>query len=137
MLAAAGNANRAPGPLAMVHRDRNQLPDRCAGASDVQDGGVSRDLIMRAVQGDSPIQSAEEDLLGRQTAAEVLADEIRVLDCTDGYVVGVLGAWGSGKTSLVNLVRAELVKRPALTIVDFNPWMFRALSNSSRASSMS
>lgn len=45
------------------------------------------------------------------------------LDVTEGAVVGVLGPWGSGKTSFVNLARAHLESQGA-TIVDFNPWMF-------------
>lgn len=35
-----------------------------------------------------------------------------------------MGPWDSGKTSLVNLVRNELAKEPALSVLDFNPWMF-------------
>ena len=35
----------------------------------------------------------------------------------------VLGPWGSGKTSFVNLTRLDL-KDAGWTIVDFNPWMF-------------
>jgi predicted KAP-like P-loop ATPase len=38
-------------------------------------------------------------------------------------VVGVLGPWGSGKTSFINLARAEFSSK-AVTLVDFNPWMF-------------
>jgi predicted KAP-like P-loop ATPase len=35
----------------------------------------------------------------------------------------VLGAWGSGKTSFINLARGEL-EASAITVLDFNPWMF-------------
>jgi hypothetical protein len=38
--------------------------------------------------------------------------------------MGVLGPWGSGKTSLINLVREKLAAEPAVPVIDFNPWMF-------------
>ena len=56
--------------------------------------------------------------------AAVIAEEIRSVDASKGCVVAVMGPWGSGKTSLVNLVRHELAKDPALPVLDFNPWMF-------------
>jgi hypothetical protein len=45
------------------------------------------------------------------------------LDLSDGAVAGVLGPWGSGKTSFINLARPYLEAGSA-AIVDFNPWMF-------------
>jgi len=35
----------------------------------------------------------------------------------------VLGPWGSGKTSFINLARDEL-KKADVPVLDFNPWMF-------------
>ncbi len=74
--------------------------------------------------GDNPIEQPAEDLLGRKSVAGVVADEIRAADASRGYVVAVMGPWGSGKTSLVNLVRHELAKEPTIHVLDFNPWMF-------------
>jgi len=45
------------------------------------------------------------------------------LDVNEGAVVGVLGPWGSGKTSFVNLVRRHL-ENSGVKVFDFNPWMF-------------
>jgi predicted KAP-like P-loop ATPase len=45
------------------------------------------------------------------------------LDASEGLVVGVLGAWGSGKTSFINLARAE-IERAGVSVLEFNPWMF-------------
>lgn len=74
--------------------------------------------------GDNPIRSSNQDRLRRRGAAEDLATEIRGVGATEGYVVGVIGPWGSGKTSIINMVREELAKDPPLPTVDFNPWMF-------------
>jgi len=38
--------------------------------------------------------------------------------------VGVVGPWGSGKTSIVNMIRQSLEVEPAIAIVEFNPWIF-------------
>ena len=76
------------------------------------------------MSGDNPIENVADDLIGRQSAARVIAEEIRTVDASKGCVIGIMGPWGSGKTSLVNLLRHELAKDPALPVLDFNPWMF-------------
>jgi hypothetical protein len=75
------------------------------------------------VIGDNPIRWTEDDALGRSEVAKSFGDQILLMDASQGVVVGVLGAWGSGKTSFINLARARLA--PAcIAILDFNPWMF-------------
>lgn len=73
---------------------------------------------------DNPITASHQDVLGRAAVAQDFALSIRELDATRGVVVGVLGAWGSGKTSFVNLVREQLGEDPEIPVVEFNPWMF-------------
>lgn len=73
---------------------------------------------------DSPIKSSADDALGRAPSAHEFAESIRELDASEGMVVGVLGAWGHGKSSFINLMREEFDRAPALTVVEFNPWMF-------------
>jgi hypothetical protein len=75
------------------------------------------------IAGDNPIQSRDDDLLGRAPLAKSFADQVLSLDASQGLVVGVLGAWGSGKTSFVNLARGDLTDAD-VEILDFNPWMF-------------
>lgn len=76
------------------------------------------------IQNDEPIEAPFQDVLGRANIAAVIAGEMRDIDASRGAVVGILGPWGSGKTSLINLVRVELANEPALTVLDFNPWLF-------------
>jgi predicted KAP-like P-loop ATPase len=73
---------------------------------------------------DNPISKPTDDLLGRIGLAQDLTSQIRSLDASDGYVLAVTGPWGSGKTSLVNLVKHELGKDAPVPVVEFNPWMF-------------
>jgi len=76
------------------------------------------------IRSDDPITTRDEDALGRDRVARVIAGEIRSLDARKGAVVAVLGPWGSGKTSVVNLARLALAEPPAIVVLDFNPWMF-------------
>lgn len=87
---------------------------------------------------DAPIRSAAEDDLGRAPVAREFAQSILELDASQGLVVAVLGPWGHGKSSFINLMREEFEgipkesdptpeeseTRQALTVIDFNPWMF-------------
>ncbi|WP_187588339.1 P-loop NTPase fold protein [Gordonia sp. OPL2] len=73
---------------------------------------------------DAPITSSGEDDLGRAPVAHDFAESIRDLDASQGLVVGILGPWGHGKSSFINLMREQFETEPTLTVVDFNPWMF-------------
>lgn len=75
------------------------------------------------VVGDNPIRRPEDDALGRTDVARAFAGQVLSLDTSEGVVVGILGPWGSGKTSFLNLARDDLGGAGAV-IVDFNPWMF-------------
>lgn len=73
---------------------------------------------------DSPILSSVEDELGRAIVAHDFAASIRELDASQGLVIGILGSWGHGKSSFINLMKEHFETEPKLTVIDFNPWMF-------------
>jgi hypothetical protein len=73
---------------------------------------------------DNPIKTSDEDLLGRAELARSFARDLRALNLSEGAVVGVMGHWGSGKSSFINLMNEEFAVEPKLTVVEFNPWMF-------------
>jgi len=75
------------------------------------------------VTGDNPIRNYEDDTLGRGFVARSFAQQVLTTDASEGSVVGILGPWGSGKTSFVNLARNE-IENAHVPILDFNPWMF-------------
>lgn len=75
------------------------------------------------MRSDNPIENAEDDVLGRDVVAARLVDQVLRLDSSEGLVIGVLGAWGTGKTSLINLTRPVFTARDAV-VLDYNPWMF-------------
>jgi ABC-type glutathione transport system ATPase component len=55
--------------------------------------------------GDRPILSPRQDALGRAGFALELARAIDNLNlANDGFVMGLLGDWGSGKSSVIELI---------------------------------
>lgn len=76
---------------------------------------------------DHPITTPDEDLLGRASMAREFVRMVLSLRCDQGAVVAVLGRWGSGKTSFLNMARSEIVDK-GLTVLKFNPWMFSGTS---------
>lgn len=84
---------------------------------------INRAHDMSASTADNPIQTPLHDRIGRARPAENFAKRVLSLDARQGLVVGVLGPWGSGKTSFVNLARAHF-ESSSVPVLDFNPWMF-------------
>jgi predicted KAP-like P-loop ATPase len=63
----------------------------------------------RAVSADRPVTSLADDELGFAKYAYILARFIA--NCEPPMTVGIHGEWGSGKTSLANLIRCFLLPR--------------------------
>lgn len=74
---------------------------------------------------DYPIESCSDDVLGRSTVARRIAGQLMSAPTNHSTVFGLCGPWGSGKTSLLNMVREELQKDKSHPIViNFNPWLY-------------
>jgi len=76
---------------------------------------------------DVAIADVRQDCLERAPFARSLARSILDLESRDSFVFGLCGPWGSGKTSVLNLVLAELKSiggDDAPIVVHFNPWWF-------------
>lgn len=73
---------------------------------------------------DREINSKADDLLGRVEFAESIASAIRGWDGEDSLIVALNGPWGSGKSSIKNMVLESLreKKDKCPEIVEFNPW---------------
>ncbi|WP_170397744.1 P-loop NTPase fold protein [Ruegeria arenilitoris] len=73
---------------------------------------------------DKPLSCSERDRLGFRGIAHHLATAFLQNDLGQGFVVGVEGAWGSGKSSLVNMALNELGKRKnGPHVIRFAPWL--------------
>ncbi len=77
------------------------------------------------MDGDRPVTRREEDRLGFTPIADQLARAIVNLPAAQGFVFGIEGKWGSGKTTLINLTIDALTAYgpQAPEIVNFSPWL--------------
>ena len=76
---------------------------------------------------DAPLTDPKLDRLGRSGFASALADSILQLKGRDSFVIGLCGPWGSGKSSVLNFLVAELEKskrKHKPLVLHFNPWWF-------------
>lgn len=78
----------------------------------------------------APIEKSQHDKLSRLEYASKIAEAIRSYSQPDSLCIAIYGEWGSGKTSLLNLIKEQLrnksakISTPKPIIVDFNPWIF-------------
>lgn len=77
---------------------------------------------------DLPISTHQSDLLGRASYAKDLAHTIVKYGMIDSLCIGLLGSWGSGKTSILNMMLEEInvntadAEKPL--VIRFDPWNF-------------
>ncbi|WP_339010750.1 KAP family P-loop NTPase fold protein [Fusobacterium animalis] len=71
---------------------------------------------------EKPIISKNEDLLGRKKAVSDLAKEIEHYKNKDSLTIGIVGKWGSGKTSFINMVLESFKGNNNYIVIKFNPW---------------
>ena len=80
---------------------------------------------------DKPIESTENDLLKRNTFSKKLAKAIFSYSDSEKITIGLYGKWGSGKSSILNMIKNEIKElsivlpadnRPI--IINFNPWIY-------------
>ena len=74
---------------------------------------------------DRPIERREQDRLGRRSFAEAIAQQVHAVPAEQGFTIAVVGEWGSGKTSVLNMVAEALEEGGSDTaVLRFNPWLF-------------
>lgn len=79
-------------------------------------------------EADKPIRHVENDEYGRKKYVDNLAYAILTDDDSDGLIVGVEGEWGSGKTSIKNMLIERLQQMPLPSrkthLIEFDAWMY-------------
>lgn len=80
---------------------------------------------------DKPINKISEDILGRDKFSKELARAIVNADSKESLVVALNGTWGSGKSSVINMVEDECINiyQNKIKVVRFNPWYYSDRSN--------
>lgn len=84
------------------------------------------DLKSPSIISDLPIKSREEDIFSFAPSAKELVKHIFEGQQPESLVVGLSGAWGSGKTSFLNLIEKELIdfktNNKSVITLRFVPW---------------
>ena len=75
------------------------------------------------ISSDKPINDLQEDKLEREEFINNIFRIIKDNSNKDGIVLGVEGKWGSGKTSVLNILENKLLSENRL-VFKFNPWNF-------------
>lgn len=80
---------------------------------------------------DEPIVTAKEDRFGRADFANGLAEALVKVPNSESFTVGLYGAWGSGKTSVIKMAEERLTQKHPddVVMINFNPWLFTSVEN--------
>ena len=74
---------------------------------------------------DKPISEEKDDKFQRYNFSKRIAETIINRTSSDSIVIGLYGAWGEGKTSVLNFIKQELnPHHPSVIHFTFNPWRF-------------
>lgn len=73
--------------------------------------------------GDNPIQFTTEDKLGFIDQGFIPAVCNIIKTCDTPYTVGIFGDWGTGKSSIMNLI-ADILANDDHIVITFNPWKY-------------
>ncbi|EAC9043646.1 hypothetical protein KV61_10300, partial [Listeria monocytogenes] len=81
-------------------------------------GNVDKDLYVSEID-------VTYDLLNREIFTNQLYEIVSNLNSQNRFVISLEGAWGSGKTTILNILSKKLEGRKDLIILDeFEPWLF-------------
>jgi len=76
------------------------------------------------INSDMPLKKASDDLLNRGAFARNIANAILEYSSSISFSIGLYGAWGTGKSSLLNMIVENVQKDEDKPIVlQFNPWL--------------
>lgn len=78
---------------------------------------------------DTPIETSSEDKLERSIFVKSIANTIKSVPKNESFTIGLHGKWGSGKTSVINLLVNELNslhknQMDDLIVLRFEPWNY-------------
>lgn len=78
---------------------------------------------------DKPIKKLSDDKLNRKYFTKQLAQAILSYNSKDNFTIGLYGKWGSGKSSIINMLIEEITRKTSNSperpiIVRFNPWNY-------------
>ncbi|PFI43002.1 KAP family P-loop NTPase fold protein [Bacillus nitratireducens] len=83
------------------------------------------ELDEQSYSSDIAIKESKDDMLNRTEFAKRLVASVNSWKEEESIVIGLYGEWGTGKTSVLNLMQEGFNKKQNTIIVPFNPWYFK------------
>ena len=110
--------------------------DELQGANDASQDAAEpksekypKEISASSIHDDSPIDDLDDDKLGFDVYAESIAKCILKTPNPNGNVIAIHGSWGTGKSSLVNLVVNDIKRLSEESscpiVIRFNSWLYR------------
>ncbi|MBD8597645.1 KAP family P-loop NTPase fold protein [Pseudomonas sp. CFBP 8772] len=92
----------------------------------VDEAVCPNESAQRSLDADRAVIAPDDDAFGYYPFAKALTDAIRKTPSPTGVVMALNGPWGSGKSSLMNLIKFNLAEQNdrKTLVVEFNPWWF-------------
>ncbi|WP_182812764.1 P-loop NTPase fold protein [Bacillus sp. ME78] len=87
--------------------------------------GNEEELNDQSYSSDMAIKESKDDKLNRTEFVKRLVTSVNYWKKEESIVIGLYGEWGTGKTSVLNLMQEEFNKQHDTIIVPFNPWYFK------------
>lgn len=90
----------------------------------MESGSTTKSSLESHISADRPITKKSDDRLNRSAFAETIARAIGQWRNKPSLVIGLFGDWGSGKSSIKNLVVEALNGKDGenIPVVEFSPW---------------
>ncbi len=66
-------------------------------------------------------QSAKNDVFDREPFAKNLTRSLVLPNNSPGLIIGIEGTWGSGKSTLIGMIKCTLDESKKAIVIDFNP----------------
>ena len=86
---------------------------------------MSKENILKI---DSPITKYDDDILDRKKFASQIRKIIKHYENEECLTLGIMGSWGSGKTSFINMIfdqnEDNILNKKEFKVMRFNPWNF-------------
>ncbi len=82
-------------------------------------------MNQQILSADKPIINSKEDFLGRKDFSDAVSNAIiNYTKDEESLTIGLYGKWGSGKTSIVNMIVEEIEKEEDIIVFNFQPWIY-------------
>lgn len=81
--------------------------------------------IKSVLKQDGPIFKIADDRYNRGVFFENLIAELKKIsfDGKKGFAMGINSSWGSGKTSLLEIIKGGFIPERDIILIDYNPWL--------------